>query len=69
MRQAYLLITAACIERDSWGGSNPIQEKGSASSSTSRTDTEMSGDDGHTFTSADLMKAFRGYAVREQEDD
>jgi hypothetical protein len=28
----------------------------------------MSGDDGHTFTSAPPMKAFRGYAVREQED-
>ena len=28
----------------------------------------MSGEDGHTFTSADLMKAFRGYAIREQED-
>ncbi len=28
----------------------------------------MSGDDGHTFTSADLMKAFSGCAVHEQED-
>ena len=28
----------------------------------------MSGEDGHTFTSAHPMKAFRGYAVREQED-
>ena len=28
----------------------------------------MSGEDGHTFTSADLMKAIRGYAVCEQED-
>ena len=28
----------------------------------------MSGEDGHTFTSADLMKAFSSYAVREQED-
>ena len=28
----------------------------------------MGGDEGYTFTSADLMKAFRGYAVREQED-
>jgi hypothetical protein len=28
----------------------------------------MSGVDGHTFTSARPMKAFRGYAVREQED-
>jgi len=28
----------------------------------------MSGDDGHTFTSADLMTAFIGYAVREQEN-
>ena len=28
----------------------------------------MSGDDGHTFTSARPMKAFRGYAVCEQED-
>ena len=28
----------------------------------------MSGDDGYTFTSARSMKAFRGYAVREQED-
>jgi hypothetical protein len=29
----------------------------------------MGGEDGHTFTSADLMTAFIGYAVREQEDD
>ena len=28
----------------------------------------MRGEDGHTFTSARPMKAFRGYAVREQED-
>lgn len=28
----------------------------------------MSGEDGHTFTSADLMKALRDYAVCEQED-
>jgi len=28
----------------------------------------MSGDDVHTFTSAHPMKAFRGYAVCEQED-
>ena len=28
----------------------------------------MSGDDGHTFTSARLMKAFRDYPVCEQED-
>ena len=28
----------------------------------------MGGDEGYTFTSADLMKAFRGYAIREQED-
>ncbi len=28
----------------------------------------MSGEDGHTFTSTDLMKAFRGNAIREQED-
>lgn len=28
----------------------------------------MSRDDGHTFTSARPMKAFRGYAVCEQED-
>ena len=28
----------------------------------------MNGDDGHTFTSARPMKAFRGYAVCEQED-
>lgn len=27
----------------------------------------MSGDEGHTFTSVRPMKAFRGYAVREQE--
>ena len=29
----------------------------------------MSGDDVHTFTSARPMKAFRDYAVCEQEDD
>lgn len=28
----------------------------------------MSGDEGHTFTSADLTKASRGYAIREQDD-
>ena len=28
----------------------------------------MGGEDGHTFTSAHPMKAFRGYALREQED-
>jgi hypothetical protein len=28
----------------------------------------MSGNDGHTFTSARSVKAFRGYAVCEQED-
>ena len=28
----------------------------------------MSGDDGHTFTSARPMKAFRDYPVCEQED-